>query len=243
MKKYEQGTPRVAEKYRITITQNGPYLIFGNPEIRLQTIVQNSEGNSWQYVAGEHNYDQGSEPVALCRCGHSKNAPYCDGSHLRVDCDLTLTADHKPLLVDALQLEGPSLTLTDNEKYCSFARFCDAKGRTWSQTEASDDPVQRELAIRTAANCPSGRLKEWDNATGETLEPKFTPSIGLLQDPAIGVSGPIWVRGGIPITNPDGFTYEVRNRVTLCRCGNSLNKPFCDGTHVSSRYHDNIVTK
>jgi CDGSH-type Zn-finger protein len=39
------------------------------------------------------------------------------------------------------------------------------------------------------------------------------------------------VRGGIAITSADGYTYEVRNRVTLCRCGHSKNKPFCDGTH------------
>ena len=31
----------------------------------------------------------------------------------------------------------------------------------------------------------------------------------------------------------DGTTYEVRNRVTLCRCGASQNKPFCDATHAS----------
>ncbi|MHB8164175.1 MAG: CDGSH iron-sulfur domain-containing protein [Methanoregula sp.] len=30
----------------------------------------------------------------------------------------------------------------------------------------------------------------------------------------------------------DGKPYTVRNRVTLCRCGKSGNKPFCDGSHV-----------
>ena len=35
----------------------------------------------------------------------------------------------------------------------------------------------------------------------------------------------------IAVTAPDGETYEVRNRVTLCRCGASMNKPFCDGSH------------
>ena len=36
----------------------------------------------------------------------------------------------------------------------------------------------------------------------------------------------------------DGFEYEVRNRVTLCRCGQSQNKPFCDGTHAQTKFKD-----
>jgi CDGSH-type Zn-finger protein len=44
------------------------------------------------------------------------------------------------------------------------------------------------------------------------------------------------VRGGIRIQAPDGFVYEVRNRVTLCRCGESKNMPFCDGTHDAIKF-------
>ena len=243
---YEPGAPRVSERYSIKITASGPYMVFGGPEIRTQTIEPNAEGNSWSYLAGGVDYAGGHEgqPVALCRCGHSKNAPYCDGSHQKADWDPTLTAspDDEPLK-EAVQYEGPTLTLSDAEKLCAFARFCDAKGRTWNQNERSDDPTQRDLAIRTAGNCPAGRLKEWDNQTGEPFEPSFAPSIGLIEDPAIGVSGPIWVRGGIPVVAPDGRTYTVRNRVTLCRCGNSANKPFCDGTHASSHYRDGMNPK
>jgi CDGSH-type Zn-finger protein len=36
----------------------------------------------------------------------------------------------------------------------------------------------------------------------------------------------------------DGFRYEIRNRVTLCRCGASKNKPFCDGTHAAIKFRD-----
>jgi len=39
------------------------------------------------------------------------------------------------------------------------------------------------------------------------------------------------LRGAIPVRSADGEHYEVRNRQTLCRCGGSSNKPFCDGTH------------
>jgi CDGSH-type Zn-finger protein len=56
------------------------------------------------------------------------------------------------------------------------------------------------------------------------------------------VSGPIWAKGGITVEAADGFQYEVRNRVTLCRCGASKNKPFCDGTHCSIKFNDGDET-
>ena len=65
------------------------------------------------------------------------------------------------------------------------------------------------------------------------IEPEFAPSIGIVADPAQGLAGPIWVRGGIAVTSAEGETYEVRNRVTLCRCGASANKPFCDARRAS----------
>ena len=78
-----------------------------------------------------------------------------------------------------------------------------------------------------------GRLVAWDNATGERLEPTYEPSISIVQDPVSD-----WLRGGVQLVGADGFHYEVRNRMTLCRCGASRNKPFCDGTHVSIGFSD-----
>jgi CDGSH-type Zn-finger protein len=48
---------------------------------------------------------------------------------------------------------------------------------------------------------------------------------------AIEENGPLHVTGGITIKRSDGQPFETRNRVLLCRCGNSKNKPLCDGTH------------
>src|SRR6266581_67133 len=89
------------------------------------------------------------------------------------------------------------------------------------------------MTVREGTRCPSGRLVVWDRATKEPFELGLEPSIGLVEDPAAGVSGPLWVRGGIPIVGADGVEYERRNRATLCRCGASNNKPFCDGTHAA----------
>ncbi|MFZ2073841.1 MAG: CDGSH iron-sulfur domain-containing protein [Methanoregula sp.] len=40
------------------------------------------------------------------------------------------------------------------------------------------------------------------------------------------------MRGGIPVVSADRKPYHIRNRLTLCRCGKSQNKPFCDGSHA-----------
>jgi len=89
-------------------------------------------------------------------------------------------------------------------------------------------------------HCPSGRLVLRDKKTHRAEEPELPPSIGLVEDPAIGCSGPLWVRGGVRVESADGKGYETRNRVTLCRCGASTNMPFCNGSHASIKFHDGL---
>jgi hypothetical protein len=105
---------------------------------------------------------------------------------------------------------------------------------------ASDDEIDAQKVAEECELCPSGRYTAVDKATGLAHEPDLEPSIAFVQDPAMGVSGPIWARGGIPIQSSDGREYEVRNRVTLCRCGHSANKPFCDGSHIAGGFHDHL---
>ena len=216
---------------KIEITQNGPYLVTGGLPLSEQWIVTNAEGDSLDYREGKKH--PAAPQYALCRCGHSGNKPFCDGSHQKVRFDGTETASREPYLKQAETIDGPTLRLTDAESLCAFARFCDPKGRIWNLVPASDDPEARRLAEYEAAHCPAGRLVVWDKKTGKAIEPKFEPSLGLIEDTEKKVSGPIWVRGGIPVIAADGKAYEVRNRMTLCRCGVSNNKPFCDGSHAA----------
>lgn len=236
----EAGTPVVPEKYRIAIDLKGPYLVYGNPPIRQMFMIRNEKGIPRHYRIGVKDYDTGNEPVSLCRCGSSGKMPYCDGSHAHAEWDPELTAPFQRVLADADLIEGPALELTDNENYCAYARFCDANGRVWNLVRKSADEQDRETAIRDTAHCPSGRLKIWDKLTGKTIEPDLKPGIGLIEDLPLKVSGSLWVRGGIPVLLPNGQAYEVRNRVTLCRCGMSANKPFCNGAHASVRFRDGL---
>jgi len=162
----------------------------------------------------------------------TKDPPFCDGAHTKARWDATERASRVPYLEQAERIEGPALDLTDAEELCASARFCHRAGGTWNLTVYSDDPESRRIAIEEACNCPAGRLVAWEKGTGRAIEPDLDPSIGLIEDLQAGVSGPIWVRGGIPVEAADGTVYEARNRVTLCRCGRSGNMPLCDGSHM-----------
>src|SRR5579864_5880113 len=214
----------------ITVTNNGPYLVTGTLPLSEQWIVTNEEGESIDYREGKKYPAQ--TQYALCRCGHSANKPFCDGSHQKVNFDGTETASNEPYLEQAERIDGPTMSLTDVEGLCAFARFCDPKGRIWNLVKQTDNEETRQIVEYEAAHCPAGRLVVWERSTGKAIEPKFTPSLGLIEDTEKKVSGPVWVRGGIPVVSADGRTYEIRNRVTLCRCGKSNNKPFCDGNHA-----------
>jgi len=192
---------------------------------------RNAAGESLDYREGK-TYPT-SQQYALCRCGQSGNKPFCDGTHKKVSFHGEETASRVPYSERAQSIEGPTMLLTDVENLCAFARFCDPKGQVWNLVQQADTPETRKLVEHEAGHCPSGRLVVRDRATGEAIEPKFEPSIGLIEDTAKKVRGPIWVRGGIPVVSVDGETYEVRNRMTLCRCGRSANKPLCDGSHAA----------
>jgi CDGSH-type Zn-finger protein len=216
---------------KIEVAKNGPYLVSGGLPLSEQHIVTNAGGESLDYREGKKH--PAPAQYALCRCGHSGNKPFCDGTHAKVNFDGTETASRKPYLDQTETIDGPTVRLTDAESLCAFARFCDPKGRIWNLVEQTDDPETRKIVEFEAAHCPAGRLVVWDKQTGKPVEPKFKPSLGLIEDTAKQVSGPIWVRGGIPVISADGKTYEIRNRMTLCRCGQSNNKPFCDGSHAA----------
>jgi CDGSH-type Zn-finger protein len=216
---------------KIMVTKDGPYLVSGGLPLVEQIIVTNGEGESLEYRDGR-TYPP-AERYALCRCGHSSNKPFCDNTHKRVAFDGTETAGHETYDAQAKVIEGPALVLTDVEALCAFARFCDPKGQIWNLVQQPDDPETRKLVEHEAGHCPSGRLVVWDRETNKPIEPEFEPSIGLIEDTAKQVRGPIWARGGISVVSADGEPYEVRNRITLCRCGRSNNKPFCDGSHAA----------
>jgi len=220
----------------IKVSKDGPYLVSGSVPLSTQTMVPDREGYPKRWQEGE-SFPQ-KQAYSLCRCGCSGNKPYCDSTHLKVRFHGKETASREPYMKRAGRIRGPALELYDNIRLCSSARFCERLGSVWNLTEDSGNPRSRKAAIQQACDCPSGRLVMHDRKTGKPIEPALPRSIGISQDPGAGVSGPIIVRGKVPVISSDGTQYELRNRMALCRCGRSKNKPFCDGTHIPARFSD-----
>ena len=214
----------------IKITDKGPYIVTGGPLLtkRWQSETADGEPMEWDPVGVPGNDYEAAERYTLCRCGQSSSKPFCDGTHVAVNSfDPSLTADRAPGDTRRTVQEAGGLVMTDDGTLCADAGFCGTKlTNVWAMMDDPADPEVRGRLQRMVAHCPSGRLVIRTEA-GEAIEPDFAPSIATVRN------GPLWVRGGIPVTAADGFEFEVRNRVTLCRCGASQNKPFCDGAHKS----------
>ncbi len=167
-----------------------------------------------------------SQTMSLCRCGHSSRKPFCDGSHVRIGY-----RSHKldGRIADRVQdYHGRDITIHDNRGVCSHAEHCgrdlpsvfNRDDRPWIHPDGAD----ANAIARTIEKCPSGALSYTRNGVLHK---------DLNREPAIIVDkcGPYDVVGGPELVDPDGNRPESREHYTLCRCGASKNKPFCDGSH------------
>ncbi|MEG0789885.1 MAG: CDGSH iron-sulfur domain-containing protein [Alistipes sp.] len=240
----EPGSSPAKAQFNITVTDKGPYLVYGRPPLAEQFIMPDEKDESWYFQEGL-SFSTEAEPTALCRCGSSNRKPYCDGTHTKANWNPTLTASTDEALMDQVEVfEGEEISMVDNEKYCSFARFCHPHGDAWNLIgRSANNPEVKRLVMREVSMCPSGRLTIRDNKSNQPHELPFEPSLGLIEDVTIGASGGLWIRGGIPMNREDGHTYEIRNRVVVCRCGQSANKPYCDGTHAAIKWRDHLEGK
>lgn len=225
----------MAEAASITIVKNGPYIVKGAVPLGEDALVAAPEGDHMQYNR-VRDYEVGGE-YHLCRCGASAHKPFCDGAHEAAGFDGAETASRAPFDERADVYEGDALRLLDDNR-CAFARLCHRReGDVWQLTEKGGSELAQE-AVAASWHCPTGRLEHHDRATGEVCEQTFEPSLVILQDTQKHASGPIFVRGGIPLVGADGHEYERRNRYALCRCGSSTDKPFCDAKHVIWEFND-----
>ena len=96
----------------------------------------------------------------------------------------------------------------------------------------TDDSITRLQVINMVEKCPSGAITYRFDGDDADQEPDLPAQVAVVED------GPFWVEGGVPVTLSDGTVLETRNRVTLCRCGASANKPLCDGAHKEAGFRD-----
>jgi CDGSH-type Zn-finger protein len=179
--------------------------------------------------------------VKLCRCGGSMNKPFCDGTHRRNGFSGARLSDGAKDKVKSYA--APGITIHDNRSVCIHAAKC-TEGlatvfkygeRPW--IDAAGGPAQE--VVETVRRCPSGALTY---TLSESLPAHSRPPEGREKQaeswpPAITVlkDGPYAVLGIdlLGVTFAQGVSHE---RYTLCRCGASKNKPFCDNSHEEIRF-------
>lgn len=119
----------------------------------------------------------------------------------------------------------PKLCMHSTNCWKGLGEVFNPKARPWINMDGSST----EKIIEQVNKCPSGALSI------ETVGAEPTPlDITLTKTPALTIhvtpNGPLLVTSSCVIKHPDGQE-EKREKVALCRCGASANKPFCDGSH------------
>ncbi len=202
----------MSERPTIECTPNGPYMVRNLGDLRRGT------GDRLE-----------ARPVmALCRCGGSANKPFCDGTHKKNGFSGARLAD--PATDVRTSHDGADVTIHDNRSICAHAGHCtDGLATVFRQkSEPWIDPAgaAAEAIIATVRRCPSGALSYSRDGVEVTSEPR-EPSITATTD------GPYAVVGGPQLLEQAWAQGASTEHYTLCRCGGSRNKPFCDGTHWS----------
>lgn len=213
----EPITPR---EPRITVTQHGPYRVEGD------VAIYDVEGNLLR----------SSGICCLCRCGGSQNKPFCDTTHGLKRFDGSEAADHDSIARRRDSYVAGGLTVYDDRSRCAHFGQCTSKLPDVFRAEVEPfiDPHGAPPAdiASIVAGCPSGALAYAVGDDPEPIERHEPPSIKPIED------GAYRVRGSIEVVGADGRSYERRERQTLCRCGHSRNKPFCDGSHWYAGFRD-----
>ena len=217
------------DERRIVVLPGGPYLVYGDiPLVRkLKIVSENNDSMTWQKTEVIETEDT----YALCRCGQSASKPFCDGTHARIGFEGTEVADPRPFVEQQRVLEGHGISVRRVGSLCMHSAFCIGRlRRIPAMMEDAEDTDVRTLIIGMIEHCPSGSYTYAMTDDGDEIEPDLAVTIAVTEEER-EIAGCLWVTGGVPITRADGQPVETRNRVTLCRCGQSGNKPFCDGTH------------
>jgi CDGSH-type Zn-finger protein len=207
----------MSERPTIECKLNGPYLVKNLGDLR------DSRGNRME-----------TKPViALCRCGGSANKPFCDGTHKSNGFSSATLADRSTGKRESYQ--GRRITIHDNRSICAHAGRCtdgvESVFKYKSEPWIDPDGATIEVIIETIRKCPSGALSyTLDGVEGGDQE--WEPSITVTKD------GPYEVVGGVEMPGQIRAQGASAEHCTLCRCGGSKNKPFCDGTHWSMGFKD-----
>lgn len=202
------------DKPRINVPEGGPFLVKG---LRRLTDSQ------------DQPIEMAKDVIALCRCGASKNKPFCDGSHKGIGFT---GVKERQESYPVREYTGQELAVVDDIGICCHAGAC-VRGAPeaffqWKGDErvSAPDACEPDKIIATIRACPSGSL-------AYKLDGKLHDEFFSEAEIFVSKDGPLHVRGGVEI---NGETPTTTDHYTLCRCGASKNKPYCDGAHKSAGF-------
>lgn len=201
----------------IECAHNGPFVVAESP------VLRNARGDAVP--------TQGT--VYLCRCGGSNDKPFCDGTHKKIGFSGEKAAERtQDRRKDYL---GQHITIHDNRGLCSHAAHCVANlpqvFRRDAQPWIAPDGAEVDLIIDTIKKCPSGALS-YSIADIEHRDQDRVPEIRVVK------GGPYEITGGIELKDVSWGEGASQEHYTLCRCGASKNKPFCDGSHADIGFRE-----
>ncbi len=215
----ERETPKIA------CLPNGPYYLLVDMAPSAVPSLRRANGEACATVRG----------IALCRCGGSKNKPFCDGTHgTNGFTDRRIADDNQDRRVSYV---GKRITIHDNRSICAHAGSCTERlgsvFRMQQEPWVDPDGASAEEVIETVKKCPSGALSySVDDVEypGEARESMVT----------VTDDGPYAITGGIELIGVAFGEGASKEHYTLCRCGASKNKPFCDGSHWNVGFRDAV---
>ena len=202
------------KKGMIVFTKFSPYTV-------VDTKIENYKGEEYETP----------RTVSLCRCGHSKNKPFCDGTHAR---GVEFNNEREEEKTRGIKgYNGEKIVVYFDKYICKHAAKC-VKGYPevfnpdkipWIEMKNATDI---EKLIKVIKSCPSGALSyQLEGGERETIYHD-------VEKITIEKNGSINITGGVKVID-DNSSEEIldsKEHYSLCRCGHSKHKPFCDGTHA-----------
>src|SRR5437660_9336653 len=172
-------------KPKIAFTPNGPYYLMHDMQATPVPNLRRASGEACATVRG----------VALCRCGASKNKPFCDGTHGAIGFKGANTAD--PAKNRRAAYQGRRITIIDNRGICAHAGYCtdELKSVFRMKEEPWIDPdgAKVEEIVATIRKCPSGALSY--ALDGAEMQPQRAPMITVTADGPYAVTGSVELLG------------------------------------------------
>jgi len=218
---------------RVVVTRDGPYVVHGYVPLvqKTQVVSEHGEPLTWKKVGRF----EAPETYDLCRCGQSSDKPFCDSTHALTDFCGTETADTGGTAERQVVYEGGTKIVVKRDySLCMDSGFCENRvTNVQEMVPHTDDTQVRAEVMAMIERCPSGSYAYSVEEGEGDIEPDLPEQVAVTTEITSDgpIAGPLWVTGNIPIERSDGQPFETRNRVTLCCCGLSKNKPLCDGEH------------